>query len=79
MAHGRQAVKEWTNAMSFAAVNLAKMQELKIQEKVAVGMVASSKQKRAEKKLKLNLYHQFKDLMSNVTKWILTQGLQAAW
>jgi hypothetical protein len=43
--------------VSFAAVNLAKMQELKIQEKVAVGMVASSKQKRAEKKLKLNLYH----------------------
>lgn len=58
----RKAVKERAQDMNRGVINQAKMQELKIQEKVAGEMVATSKQKRTEKKL--NLLAQFKDLMS---------------
>lgn len=49
----RAAVKERAMVMAKAAVNPAKMKELQIQEKVASEHVATSKQKRIEKKLHL--------------------------
>ena len=58
----RQAVKERATAMAQAAVNPMKLEELKIQKKVAGEMVATSKQKRTEKKL--DLLAKFKDQMS---------------